>query len=1386
MLHNFKKQLGIAAALLGIGVAGIAYAASTASEATMPRRVADNADGTAATVTWAMDCPLADIAGVSTSEKLTFSHAWGSKVTQKSAGYTYGGLTFSHFQVAGPPDVTDSESSVSFTITPEGTFDVSNISFEGLTQGWGDGRFTLEVSCGGTSKVLLDKITPVRDNVDITENSPLLSADVSGVAATSDSPVTVTIYFQAKDDKNLEKNRSYAVRNLVVTGTLYEGEAPEPVDNTFKMPGVVPVPSSNASDDHYDFSGNLGVQGSDGVYNFCDAYDGRYVIFKNIEALEAGAYKAVMPVDYSYGEHYVLIEVTDASTGMLEAVYNGLFPKNNSSYEVKEFPLEGVVTEGLKNVKIAFTVLPDKSKNFAGNFREVTFVRTGDGEPLDPEVTVPSGWLAIPGALTISGNGDGWVYNGGIKWENETKGVGYVKNGNTASKDFYCKNEGVYEMSWDIYSVSTSGSSATVTVTDQETGNIEATGKTVVTSTGNQAFTLDGVITVGKKTLTLTFATTGSYAFNYLTPTFTKVADSFAAIRTVSVEGAEAVQAEGFDWAFNLPDSYTAAETTIKVDAVGGTVAAAMENGEVTDNGDGTFTVATPAGNTECVVNLTLTPAEGALSSQTEYSVRLFHIGGVLVSGVTVDGVAVSEELVAALNDGDAATLDGEVFTTVPVVEAKFADNTTAVATAVMEGTTARYSFVGASGNDSKEFAFAVEGVYLYSASESDKSADMMPSTGSKDAEGTWSNGALTLAPSPDQYNDYFKLRFGTVYTIGMPVTYKVKQVIFHKISNNYSGNAPARMAEVASDGATVYLPTTYTFVHSSEATPGDLIVNIENHTPGTPITFKGEGDGQLNLRPELVYEEVAPADAPVLVGQSITSTEHTNHAVVSLTFDRVMESGEALLNGNTLKAEGGSTVLRFSVWNLPYGETSTLNIAPGDATDIYGNSNDEPISIDIVVGEQAVETLGDFIYVTTVDEFKAALASVKATNSSASSAAVTVYIANGIYDFGSELQDVAGNNITFVGESREGVVLCGQKNGISDPVLQTRNAFNVHFENLTIQNNQSEGDDRRVAFYGGKRDVFVNCNILGFHDTVVTGEKGYYLNCRIEGGVDFICGGGDHLFDHCELITNKEGAVIAAPSTTSSTRHGYVFMNCTIDGVAGYHLGRPWQNEPRVFFLNTTMKALSAAEGWRPMGEMTTHFYEYNSMDANGAPIDLSSRTCPSGSVNNYVPVLPEEYVPYFTIENVLGGTESWLANEGTETLEAPTGFYVSKASNSLTWSPVANASGYILYVDGEYEGFTAVPEYRFGGAARVASRISAITDDNVFTVRALNAKGVPGEMSINVTTGVENVAADGGAVSERFFDVNGVEVGAGYRGICIRVATAADGTVTTTKVVR
>ena len=265
--------------------------------------------------------------------------------------------------------------------------------------------------------------------------------------------------------------------------------------------------------------------------------------------------------------------------------------------------------------------------------------------------------------------------------------------------------------------------------------------------------------------------------------------------------------------------------------------------------------------------------------------------------------------------------------------------------------------------------------------------------------------------------------------------------------------------------------------------------------------------------------------------------------------------------------------------------------------------------------------------------------------------------------------------------------------------------------------------------------------------DTQVTGHRAYFEDCAIHGTVDFICGGGDNFYWHTDLVLeNRGGNCITAPSTNSSQKWGYVFQECTIKAVdataattneGSYYLGRPWQNEPRCYFLNTTMNVLPATAGWTSMGTLPTHFYEYNSMNASGTAISLTGRTNSPTSTNSYTPVLTDEEAAKFTLKNVLGGTDSWLPTDYTTVTTAPT---ISLDGSTISWDAVADARCYVIFKDGEYLTNQTETSYNTNGAV------------GDYTVRAANEMGGLGDVSntvsliaLNENDGYTPVAATG-----------------------------------------
>ncbi len=972
---------------------------------------------------------------------------------------------------------------------------------------------------------------------------------------------------------------------------------------------------------------------------------------------------------------------------------------------------------------------------YAGNWGKLAF-------------TLTDGFDSAPGSITLQ-NG---TYTGGLRYE-DNGNVGYITNGGTAAYSFICQEAVVYSLNMEMarYNGGTMG----ITVTDAATGKVEvstqfAIDESVPGSYTPQSIALPGEISEGLKTLTLSFESSSTgFIANYQKVELKKMASQLASITGLAIDGQTVTKGDETDWLCNLPINYDAETVTFTVSSQNCqlTVTAADEAGEsipVTPGEAGAYSVPTPGANKATIVTMTLTPNDGAAAPQTAYTLRLFRLGGIMVSALTVDGEELPAELIDALNaEGNTATLTGRIYTALPAVQAKMNDGTLIDATGRLDGTQATYSLSATQGDLTRIYTLTIDGIHIYNKVETDETVQLKYTSAGKTGDGTWSNGLYTLTcESLDGWNNIgFKFN-SEAHTWTIPGDVVVKQIVFKDFNANYNAG---ELVSLEAGDATVYIPYKHDY-QEPDATKYDLVINIEGHKAGTPITFTLQGGGQPVAWFEFTVEKQAITTAPAPTNTTVTSTESTNHCVVALTFDREMTDTEATIGGQTVTAKGGSATLYFPVWDLEYDTDYTFTIAPGAAKDTYGNANAEPINKEIKVGSKAVADKKAYDYVVgTAQEFTEAVAAVNAVNTSADAPRKTIFIKNGDYDFGAAEQKLTAYNVSLIGESRDGVVLHGLRDGISNPVLNLRDRSGFYLQDLTVRNDYDYGESElkgvAVAIYGGNKTAMRNVRMLSNQDTQVTGERAYFEECAIHGTVDFICGGGTNYYYKTDLVLeNRGGNCITAPATGAGLDFGYVFDQCTIkrkDGAdkvtdGSFSLGRPWQNEPRAAFINTTMEVLPTAEGWTSMAKLPTHFYEFGSVDGAGKPVDLSGRKNSPTSTNTYTPVLTAEEAAAYNLRNVLGGTDSWLPTEETAVSGAPT---VTLRGRTLSWADLDDARCYVIFRDGQYLDNVTATSYD-------------VTKQGTYTVRSANRNGglggssLPVRYATEVTTGVEGWA--------------------------------------------
>ncbi|MBO6306057.1 MAG: hypothetical protein J6M55_00985 [Paludibacteraceae bacterium] len=950
---------------------------------------------------------------------------------------------------------------------------------------------------------------------------------------------------------------------------------------------------------------------------------------------------------------------------------------------------------------------------------------------------------AMPGNIDlVKGNYSTARYN-----DSGNGKVGWMSNGASCYyPSLYVSEAGYYSL--NIGMTYNGDGTLNAKVVDETTGAVEVDKNITITSdvchglTTPTTFELDEV-TTGYKSLKLTVSTSASYLIDYQDLSLSKAYDGTAEVTGVSITGQSVTAGATSDWYCALPVSYDET-TTFGVTATNGTIAVTADNGgtvTVTDNGDGTYTIPTPALNTTTTVTITLTPNSGDYyTPKASYTFKIFRIGEMSLTSVTVDGV--SADVLTAINTGDAYSATySACYTTAPTVAAVQIDGEAATVDAPsISGSTYTYDIHGsmAGGSITRNYTLVLDNVHVYAATGDEESVNIKANEGTIESN-VWTNGIYTFATtSLDSYNQFFKMN-GDSYTLSVPADVVVKQIIFKDCSNNYVGN-DARVTAVTSVGATAYIPVENKYYHDSEGSKHDIIVNLEGHAAGTDIVITQQKKGQPMAWIQLTVVKQNPGTDPASTAQSATISD--NDAVVSVTFDReIANDVTASIAGQTVNAKGGSSVLYFPVWDLPYSSNNTLTIAAGAATDNYSRSNASAIEVAVNIPAKAAVTQAVYDYVvSSVAEFTAAVEAVNGSNTSASSARKTIFIKNGEYNLGSEvskgksLVQLKCYNVSLIGESRDGVILYGETDGISNPVLNLRDHTGFYLQDLTVKNTHDYGNGLfnggvAVAIYGGDKTIMKNVRMLSNQDTQVTGHRAYFEDCAIHGTVDFICGGGDNFYYHTDLVLeNRGGNCITAPSTSSAHQWGYVFDECTIKGVddasaatnaGSYNLGRPWQNEPRAYFLNTDMQVLCSTAGWADMSSLPTHFYEYNTLH-NGSAVDLSGRTNSPTSTNTYKPVLTDEEAAAFTVRNVLGGTDAWDAQADAAQVAAPQN--ISANGRTLKWNAVSDALLYVVFKDGAYVANTTATTYD-------------VTEDGIYTVKAANKFGGLGAASAAVT---------------------------------------------------
>ena len=186
---------------------------------------------------------------------------------------------------------------------------------------------------------------------------------------------------------------------------------------------------------------------------------------------------------------------------------------------------------------------------------------------------------------------------------------------------------------------------------------------------------------------------------------------------------------------------------------------------------------------------------------------------------------------------------------------------------------------------------------------------------------------------------------------------------------------------------------------------------------------------------------------------------------------------------------------------------------------------------------------------------------------------------------------------------------------GIKRGTFRTYTAFfsgqELRLENISFVNAAGRGKDvgQALALYlDVRRAELADVTLIGHQDTLFLAplpekereKRGFYgprvfsprlsstvymHGGAVHGGVDFIFGGADALFEGVEIRSNEPGFV-AAPSGDRDGI-GFVFVDCSFTHEhlpeASVHLMRPWRAEGKAAFASSSYAGHIAPEGFIP-----------------------------------------------------------------------------------------------------------------------------------------------------------------------------------------------------------
>lgn len=239
----------------------------------------------------------------------------------------------------------------------------------------------------------------------------------------------------------------------------------------------------------------------------------------------------------------------------------------------------------------------------------------------------------------------------------------------------------------------------------------------------------------------------------------------------------------------------------------------------------------------------------------------------------------------------------------------------------------------------------------------------------------------------------------------------------------------------------------------------------------------------------------------------------------------------------------------------------------------------------------------------------------------------VTVNIRSGVYEEIVYFRNK--DNVTLRGEGQDKTIVRYYNNEVFNPhpanirtnpelgsfpsrraAVMADNSNDITFRDITLQTTakgQAEG-----LLLNGERILLSNVTIIGSGDALQANGRTYAVDTTIVGDVDTILSRGT-LF--CERCTIRSNQVMMWPRNREGF-HGLVFKDSTFIGTRGpVNIARSPKNDTftypfaEVVLLNSKMENITP-EGWSDADRGgNVRFWEYNSRNMDGSPVDVSRR---------------------------------------------------------------------------------------------------------------------------------------------------------------------------------